>query len=94
MYNFDAISYGIWCNGDGSYFAAGAMDTVYMFGINRYLQYLAREHVKVLKLMEEDRQRAVRGADGKNYDRGLALRPGRSMSAAGAGSLSSAADVL
>lgn len=65
---FDSIAYGLCCNDEGSYFAAGALDTVYMFGIGRYLQYLAREQVKVLKLMEEDKKRSVRGPEGRNYD--------------------------
>lgn len=68
MYLFDDVALGLWCNDEGSYFAAGARDTIYMFGISRYLQYLAREQVKVLKLMEADRQKAIRGKDGKQYD--------------------------
>lgn len=67
-YTFDSIAYGVCCNYEGSYFATGALDTVYMFGIARYLQYLAREQVKVLKLMEEDRQRSVRGGAVRNFD--------------------------
>ena len=68
QYQFDGIACGLWCNNDGNYFATGALDTTQMFAIGRYLQYLAREQVKILKLMEEDRVKALKGPDGKPYD--------------------------
>jgi WD40 repeat protein len=53
-YPFDGIVYGLDATYDGEYFIASALDTVYMFAIGRYLQYIAREQVKMLKLMQQD----------------------------------------
>ncbi|MCD1294994.1 hypothetical protein CUJ83_08285 [Methanocella sp. CWC-04] len=61
-YKFDNEAYGLTASYEGDYFAVGASDTVYMFSIARYLQYIAREQVKILKLMEADAQKAGSGA--------------------------------
>lgn len=69
VYLFDAIAKGLDCNTNGEYIVAGALDTIFLFSIGRYLQYLAREQVKILKLMEADRLKSLQGGNvtpGKN----------------------------
>jgi WD40 repeat protein len=63
-YPFDAVVTGLDVTYDGEYFAASSLDTVYLFAIGRYLQYIAREQVKTLKMMAEDRARPMMSADG------------------------------
>ena len=62
---FDAVATGLDATYDGAYFVASSMDTVYMFAIGRYLQYIAREQVKMLKLMGEAKAWSDDGAPGR-----------------------------
>ena len=62
---FDGIATGLDATGNGEYFIASAADAVYMFSIGRYLQYISREQVKILKMMEEDRLKGKSGEDGR-----------------------------
>jgi ribosomal protein L32 len=64
-YPFDGIVTGLDATGNGEYFIASAADAVYMFSIGRYLQYISREQVKILKMMEQDRLKGVKGEDGR-----------------------------
>ncbi|WP_048197802.1 WD40 repeat domain-containing protein [Methanocella arvoryzae] len=84
-FQFEDVALGLWCSSDGNYFAAGAKDTIYLFGISRYLQYIAREQVKVLKLMEADKQRALRGKEGQHIEPRPGLAGGLSNSCARCG---------
>ncbi len=44
---------------DGDYIAVGAEDTVYMFALSKYLEYIVREQVKIAKLMKAMRSAAA-----------------------------------
>jgi WD40 repeat protein len=59
-YQFEDIAYGLATSYNGDYFAVGAYNFIYMFGIVRYLQYIAREQVKILKLIKEDEDKALK----------------------------------
>lgn len=63
----EATAGGLDATADGEYFIVSSMDTVYLFSIGRYLQYIAREQVKVLKMMKEDEARALRGGPARSY---------------------------
>ncbi len=67
-YPFDSIVTGLDATSDGEYFVASSLDTVYMFAIGRYLQYIAREQVKTLKQMAEDKARPMMSADGSKAE--------------------------
>ena len=64
-YPFDGIVYGLDATHTGEYFIAAAMDTVFMFSIGRYLQYIAREQVKTLKIMQQDDKNRAAADGGK-----------------------------
>lgn len=68
-YPFDGVVTGLDATYDGEYFVASSLDTVYMFAIGRYLQYIAREQVKTLKLMQADRARIASDGGRKPVDR-------------------------
>jgi FOG: WD40 repeat len=69
MYPFDGVVTGLDATYDGEYFVASSLDTVYMFAIGRYLQYIAREQVKMLKMMQEDKARATSDGGSRTTDR-------------------------
>jgi tricorn protease-like protein len=72
LFLFDAVATGLDATYDGEYFVASSLDTVYMIAIGRYLQYISREQVKTLKIMEEDQQKSSQRGDGSS----VASRPG------------------
>ena len=67
-YPFDSIVTGLDATSDGEYFIASSLDTVYLFAIGRYLQYIAREQVKILKMMKEDNARPMMSAQTGNAE--------------------------
>jgi tricorn protease-like protein len=77
MFPFDGIVTGLDATGNGEYFIASAADSVYMFSIGRYLQYISREQVKILKMMEEDRLKGVKGEMAAGSSRSTAPRRAR-----------------
>ncbi|OPY25243.1 MAG: Outer membrane protein assembly factor BamB [Methanocella sp. PtaU1.Bin125] len=69
MYPFDGVVTGLDATVTGEHFVASAGDTVFMFSIGRYLQYISREQVKTLKMIAEDEAKAKGKGEGRNAGR-------------------------
>ncbi len=52
---------------EGDHVAVGALDTVFMFSLSKYLEYVVREQVKVAKMIKEDEDRRYRPDMGQSY---------------------------
>jgi outer membrane protein assembly factor BamB len=71
-HRFDGLAESAACSFDGDYVAVGALDTVHMFALTKYVEYVIREQVKVAKMMKADEDRRYRPDTGS----GAASYPG------------------
>jgi len=66
-YRFDGPAGCVASNFEGDYIAVGALDTVFMFALSKYLEYVVREQVKIAKMMKADEDRRYRPDSGVGY---------------------------
>jgi hypothetical protein len=59
-YRFDGPADCATSSFEGDYAAVGALDTVFMFSLGKYLEYVVREQVKVAKMMKADEDKHYR----------------------------------
>lgn len=59
-HRFEGAADNIASSFDGDYVAVGALDTVFLFAMGKYVEYVVREQVKISKLIKADEMRGLK----------------------------------
>jgi WD40 repeat protein len=59
-YRFDGSADCASCSFEGDYAVVGSLDTVHMFSLGKYIEYVVREQVKLARMMKADEDRRYR----------------------------------